>query len=495
MIGIRRKGSWRGHRDDARRRDRRCWSGRHVSRGPARRRPPGLGGHALRAVEPDRRPASVGAGRWPCPPDRARRHALPHEPSTRPVGRHRARHPDPTVRSARRAGALVPPRTDRRRPERSHGGRRVRPCRRTSAAVRRSTSPWRPSSASCPGPGTSLAADWPSTRATVAYLDRPITDWSLEDALATIRSPEGHQFIRDAFGYDSGFNPHNAGDAIQYLLGGNDPSTRGAGCRSRAWTGSRVPSPTRFEERGGTIELGKDVRRVAMDDGVVRLEFADGGAIRARRLVLAIPIPALAALADASPVLGGPAWRRLLGSVEGFQATKLYCWYDRPWWRAGPDCPDRHPVDHRPLEPHALLLRRGPRRTGRDARCLQRPPARRTPRGPGRRRLRRRPCPGPLLDEITRNLRAIHPGADVPTSERLGVHALGLRPARDRLDVLAGRLQLGRGDGGRPPARSDVPIHVCGETFSRAQAWVEGALATAHAVGDLLLEERRATDA
>ena len=35
----------------------------------------------------------------------------------------------------------------------------------------------------------------------------------------------------------------------------------------------------------------------------------------------------------------------------------------------------------------------------------------------------------------------------------------------------------------------DVPIHICGETFSRAQAWVEGALATAHDLADQLLEE------
>jgi len=33
----------------------------------------------------------------------------------------------------------------------------------------------------------------------------------------------------------------------------------------------------------------------------------------------------------------------------------------------------------------------------------------------------------------------------------------------------------------------DLPIHVCGETFSRAQAWAEGALATAHDLAERLL--------
>src|SRR4029079_11283019 len=38
----------------------------------------------------------------------------------------------------------------------------------------------------------------------------------------------------------------------------------------------------------------------------------------------------------------------------------------------------------------------------------------------------------------------------------------------------------------RPPVPG-LPIHVAGESFSRAQAWVEGALQTAAAVADLVL--------
>ena len=343
-----------------------------------------------------------------------------------------------------------------------------------------------------PGARDIAPAEWPSTRATVAYLDRPITDWSLADALATIRSPEGHRFIADAFGYDSGFNPHNAGDAIQYLLGGNDPSTE---ARVPIDGMDRIPRAlaTRFQARGGVIELGKDVRRVEMDDGVVRLEFADGATTWAHRLVLAIPIPALAALAETSPMLGGPAWRRLLGSVEGFPATKLYCWYDRPWWRDGPDAPtgirattdlsnrmvfyfdeDRDgPAavlaafnDHRRAEPLVALA--GGASDGA-------------------------PAPGPLLDEITRNLRSIHPGADVPSPSGTAFMHWGSDPREIAWTFWRAGFNS---DDAMVTARQpepDVPIHVCGETFSRAQAWVEGALATAHDVGDLLLDERRAT--
>lgn len=343
-----------------------------------------------------------------------------------------------------------------------------------------------------PGARDIAPADWPGTRATVAYLDRPISEWSLEDALATIRSPEGHRFIADAFGYDSGFNPHNAGDAIQYLLGGNDPSTE---ARVPIDGMDRIPRAlaTRFEARGGVIELGKDVRRVAMDDGVVRLEFADGAAARAHQLVLAIPIPALAALVDTSPMLGGQAWRRLLGSVAGFSATKLYCWYDRPWWRAGKDAPTgiRATTDlsNRMLfyfdedrdAPAAMLAAFNDHRRTEPLVALAGGASDGTP------------APPPLLDDITRNLRSIHPGADVPSPSGSAFMHWGSDPREIAWTFWRAGFNS---DDAMVTARHPepgVPIHVCGETFSRGQAWVEGALATAHAVCDLLLDERRAS--
>ena len=339
-----------------------------------------------------------------------------------------------------------------------------------------------------PGARNVATADWPGIRATTTYLGRPITDWSLEDALATIRSPDGHRFIRDAFGYDSGFNPHNAGDAIQYLLDGNDPSTE-----------ARVPIEgmdviprglaSRFEERGGTIELGADVRRLVMDDGLVRLELDDDDVIRARRLVLAIPIPALVALADASPVLAGPAWRRVLGSVEGFPATKLYCWYDRPWWRAGPDAPTgiRATTDlsNRMVfyfdddrdAPAAMLASFNDYRRAEPIVALAGGASDGAPASDG------------LLAEITSNLRAIHPGADVPDPSGSAFMHWGSDPRE--IGWTFWRAGVNSDDAMLQALQPDpaIPIHVCGETFSRAQAWAEGALATAHALADQLLEE------
>jgi monoamine oxidase len=181
-------------------------------------------------------------------------------------------------------------------------------------------------------------AGWRRHRGKATFGGRPLTDWSIDEAVATVLSPEGHRFVIDAFGYDSGIRPHNAGDAVQYVMGTGYPSGQ-----------ARVPVDgmdritrelaTRFEALGGKVRLEHEVQRVEAGEGSVLLGFADGSGVRARRLALTLPIPALEFLADVSPVINGPTWRRLYRSIAGYPATKVYCWYDRPWWRDGVDAP------------------------------------------------------------------------------------------------------------------------------------------------------------
>jgi monoamine oxidase len=339
-----------------------------------------------------------------------------------------------------------------------------------------------------PGVHAMRGADWVQMRATAAYLGRPITDWSLDEALATVLSPEGLQFLQDTFGYDTGFNVQNAGDEVEFILGGNDPSTDAPRVPIEGMDSIPRALAARFEERGGRVQLGQDVRRVAMTDGIPTLELGDGSTTRARHIALAIPIAALTALAAESPVLVGPAWRRLFDSVTGVQATKLYCWYDRPWWRDGPDAQlgartttdlsSRmvYYVDGATDEPAALLASFTDNRRAR--RTIELAGA----ASDGE------PAPAPLLDEVMRNLRSIHPHATIPepagsafmhwgSSPRENAWAFW-RPGHNSDQVMALALH----------PDPTLPIHICGETFSRAQAWAEGALATAEAVARRLLE-------
>jgi monoamine oxidase len=322
---------------------------------------------------------------------------------------------------------------------------------------------------------------WRRLRQTHAFAQRPLTDWTISEALATILSPQGHLFATDAFGYDSGIGPHNAADAIQYLMGTGYPS---GAARVPVAGMDRFPHElaARFEAAGGTVRLGHDVRRIEVEDGKVVLGFAEGSGVRTRRLVLALPLPALEALAETSPVINSSIWRQLFRSVEGFPATKLYCWYDRPWWRDGAnaptglrtttDLPNRmiFYFDEAPDEPAAMLA------SFTDTRHNEPILARGGGLSGGA------PASAELLEAVTEWLQAAHPGAAVPTPVGSAFQHWGADPREVAWHFW------------RPGSNSDenislaaqpdgsLPIYLCGEVFSRHGAWVEGALETADAI-------------
>jgi monoamine oxidase len=329
-------------------------------------------------------------------------------------------------------------------------------------------------------------AGWRRHRATATFGDRLLTDWSISDAVATILSPQGHRFATDAFGYDSGIRPHNAGDAIQYLMGTGDPTGQ---AHVPVDGMDRIPRElaSRFEALGGTVRLGHDVRRVDPGEGSVLLGFARGSGVRARRLVLTLPIPALDVLAEASPLINGPTWRRLYRSVGGYPATKLYCWYERPWWRVGIDAPTGRRTttdlpnrkiyyfDEALDRPSAMLA------AFTDGRHVEPIVALADGRSGGA-----RAAPG-LVEALRGWLAAAHPGAEVPSPAGSAFQHWGADPREvawhfwrsgDNSDEIM--------DLAAQPDPT-LPIHLCGEVFSRRQAWVEGALETADAVASRLL--------
>jgi monoamine oxidase len=334
-------------------------------------------------------------------------------------------------------------------------------------------------------------AGWRRLRATARFGGRPLVDWSLDEAIGTILSSEAHRFATDAFGYDSGFRPHNAGDAIQYLVGTGHPSGK---ARVPVDGMDRIPRElaARFEALGGTVRVGHDVQRVEAREGTVLLGFADGSGIRARRVVLTLPIPALETLAVASPLLAGPTWRRLYDSIAGYAGTKLYCWYDRPWWRDGTTAPtgirtttDLPPrkvfyFDEAPDRPAAMLAAFTDFRDNDPIIAL-------TQGATGG-----APASAALLDALQGWLAQAHPGAVVPPKplgsafQHWGADPREVawhywRAGNNSDEMLELAVQP-------DPA---LPIHIGGEVFTRAGAWVEGALLSASAVVDRILGEDR----
>lgn len=328
---------------------------------------------------------------------------------------------------------------------------------------------------------------WRRFRATATFRGRPITDWSIEEAVATILSPEGHRFVTDAFGYDSGIRPHNAGDAIQYLMGTGHPSGE---ARVPVDGMDRIPRElaAQFVARGGGVHLRAEVQRLDMGEGTALLELSDGTTIRARRVVLTIPIPALESLAARSPLIDGPVWRRLYHSNVGYSSVKLYAWYERPWWRDGAQAPSGLrtttdlPIrkvfyfDEAPEGPAAILAAFTDFRYDEPIVAL----AKGASGGAA--------APDGLLRELHGWLAAAHPGADVPARpsgsaiqrwgndpREVGWHFWRAGSNSDEMLDLAVQ-----------PDPS-LPIHIAGEVFSRAGAWVEGALTSARLVEARLL--------
>jgi monoamine oxidase len=328
---------------------------------------------------------------------------------------------------------------------------------------------------------------WRRTRSSARFAGRRLTDWSIHDAVATILSPEGHRFATDVFGYDSGIHPHNAADAIQYVMGTGYPSGK---ARVPVDGMDQIPRELarHFEARGGTVRLGAEVHRVDVEDGGVRLALADGTTVRAARVVLTVPMPALQILAAASPVLSGPAWKRLYRSVAGYEAIKLYCWYDEPWWRSGidppaglrttTDLPNRKVFyfDEGPDRPASILAAFTDHRHNEPILAL----------GDGR--SGGAPAPRRLLEALREWLAAEHPGAPVPAlpvgsaiqhwgadPREVGWHFWRAGANSDEMMELAAQPD---------PA---LPIHLCGEIFSRNGAWVEGALDPAARMAERLI--------
>jgi monoamine oxidase len=327
-------------------------------------------------------------------------------------------------------------------------------------------------------------AAWADVRASGDYLDRPLADWSIGEAIGSILSPEGRRYVTDSFGYDSGIRAFNIVDAIPFLLGGGNPNAE-----ARTPDGGMEALPLAmaggFTEAGGAIRFGHELTAHEVIDGEQRLAFANGFAADARRVVFTGALPALRILAGSSRTLANELTSRALASVEAFPAAKLYLWYDRPWWREPvrairmtTDLPPRKLFyfDGEPDAPAALLaaytdgLHTQPWRELAD----------RSPRGG--------PAPSRMLAAISRDLREIHPASGEPPPPVGSAFSLwGDDPHEAGWTFWSAGA---RSDGVIRDIVRPVPgldLFICGEAFSRAQSWVEGALQTAETAVEAVL--------
>lgn len=329
-------------------------------------------------------------------------------------------------------------------------------------------------------------AGFAERRATSEFLDKRLTDWSIGDARATLLSAEASRFLVDVFGYETGSNYFNASDFIEFLFSGGDPS---AEARTPDAGMDSIPQALagRFASGGGLVELDHDLVSITVDRDGMRLRFANSRAVRARRAVLCLPVPALRALAAASPVLQSRPFERVFDAVTGFPAMKLYLWFDRPWWR--PAVPGiRTTTDLGPRKQFYFDGQPGSRSAmlamytdGLDAAPWVELHEGVAAGGP---------ASEAMLARIQDDLRLTHPDVDdIPAPVGSALMYWGADPREVgwhfwRAGVVSDQIL----DIAAQPEPA-LPVYLANEAFSRQQSWVEGALEGAEAVIARLLVE------
>lgn len=150
------------------------------------------------------------------------------------------------------------------------------------------------------------------------------------NVLLRVISGEAYQLGVDAGGYNSTLTNWNAADAIPWYLSdfGIDPVYKGF---QKGFQEVPKSLAALFGQAGGDIRLNTQVDGFHWADGAFHVRV-QGKTISAKSLILAMPRRSLDLLAPASPPL--LEIQELIASVTPRPLFKLFTTYSNPWWRA-----------------------------------------------------------------------------------------------------------------------------------------------------------------
>lgn len=348
-----------------------------------------------------------------------------------------------------------------------------------------------------------LKSLWPQQpdrprEATIAYLRKlkfdgtPLHEWGFWNLLARVISNEAWQALRGIVSSYTLFENWNGYDAMISLV------VEQSGKWYRLTHGyQRLPDTlaAQIEKAGVAIHRRHRLARVdRLEDGLALTLEHDGNERRAeaRRLVLALPSQPVAGLVAASPDLHGTALARRLGSVKGVPACKIFLTFDTPWWRDVPNGPGRigkntYGVSHTDLPLRQCYYLGMDETTGEGLMLASYADGdavtfwRALMDDSGRGRNLRSDLGDRARREIGRQLSEMH-GVDVPPptgglfidwcQAPYGGGWHNWQPGWKSWEVV---------DRMRRPM-SDWPLYICGEAWSAAQGWTEGALGSAESM-------------
>jgi monoamine oxidase len=165
-----------------------------------------------------------------------------------------------------------------------------------------------------------------------SFAGRPLYQQGFWNVLLRIISGEAYQLGAAAGGYNSTLSNWNAADAIPWYLSdfGVKPVYQGFQQGFQ-----QVPKSLAelFRAGGGEIRLKQRLEGFDWTDGGCALEIG-GQTVRASSLILAMPRRALDLLAPTSPPLRDERTAALIASVTPQPLLKVFTTYTNPWWRA-----------------------------------------------------------------------------------------------------------------------------------------------------------------
>ncbi len=351
--------------------------------------------------------------------------------------------------------------------------------------------------------------DWARVAATGRYEGNRLQDVSLRYVFERAVGREAFQFAFDTSGYDSIFSTWSTADGFPWNLGDYGAEISYSHVKDGYLT-IVLKLQQMFQQAGGEVRLrqrltGFDV--VTLGDGSqgVQLEFARGASrtpatVLARKLVLAMPRRSIELLEPRGQVLdpGNTRVRRLIESVTPIPLFKIALAYNTRWWQplgitrgqTVTDLPIRQcyywPVEDPKTKRGIILVYDDGSDLDYWAALRSHPEqyqsAARSPGGvDGLPDWNNYPAPKLMVDEVHRQLLLIH---GIKPRKAYEPYAAAYRDWGE--DPFGGGANFwSLGVDSQKVSRQviqpmpKVPVFICGEAWSHAQGWVEGALATA----------------
>ncbi len=370
---------------------------------------------------------------------------------------------------------------------------------------------------------------------------QPLYELGFWNLLLRVISGEAFQLGVDAGGYSSTLSNWNAADAIPWYLAdfGVKPAYKGF---SQGYQTVPRTLAQLFEAAGGEVRLQAKLEGFTEQQDGFDLQLAGGGTLRTGKLILAMPRRALDLLAPHSPLLQVPEVQALIASVTPRPLFKLFTTYTSPWWRSAgftnaagqyvpveagrtvTDLPVRQTyywptVEGRPAQAGPAMLMASyddgtsvgywdglrPRRRqawqhGQEIASPQHPfKGKAVATGPNEPEAtgsaakptdsdtewRRYAAPNEMVREVARQLGVVHGLNYTPQVQEAAFRDWGDDPFGGGWNSWNIGVQSWNVKHQVTQPLAPRPLYICGEAYSDAQGWVEGALQTA----DFVLEK------